>query len=402
MRHTKLTTGAIALALVAASASNTRADDDATAALDLQAKQIAVQKAQVDLEAAKAALVKTELVPPGSGTSGAVATTTGAGSAEELVLSQSAADELAKDMANGIMTACEQSTAAIVVLVGDDKRTLADAVSYDLTRDRISHTLENALELTKEVDQPPGGERAFLGGLGIAGVVSLSTAVLSYFRSDYSIGGGSIDADQEAFANLLASRLNGRSVYFPADFTISVDSPIVENVKGDLSKFDSQAALLTGRVNAIGRQIKGLADSKDPKDKAESDRLARLQTVASSAVEAYNTFANGLLAVDAKGGSSLQRVAQEKALFGGDHCAVEIKLSKMAGSTLTVKNFWSGFGSRIPFYVSGTVVGTYRVLDRHGKTVTSNTFTRSTRLYRIDGGVKDAAPIPRSVGSATK
>jgi hypothetical protein len=325
----------------------------------------ALSKSQYELEQEKRTI-------PASGTTGAVAVGTGAGTAEENLLAVRALGQIADQVKDKVVAACKSATrngeseiAAGAPAAGRDADALPTVVIY-LGDDHPSHA---PVEIFKRTVTQLRGELSQAGvklpndpaapaAAGIA--VAAATAFLSYFKTDYSIQGNALTTDNGQLGAVIAERLSAVSAgtYFASEADPEIDS----TVTAQLQDLQARADVAVAQAKSLRNQIAAL-----PKDDPRGVPLDLQATRFEKAAADVQTFMVALQTADATGDTPILKISRELALEAQpNRCNLQVKVVNSAGTTYTEKNLLSSIGF-MPFYVSTTVTATYRIWGRDNR-----------------------------------
>ncbi|MFI4950343.1 MAG: hypothetical protein ACHP7A_04830 [Caulobacterales bacterium] len=371
---------AAALAVMAlALATSARADDAADAAAARKA-QAEADKAEYDAQAAKYSAQEEKVKAAnaglaGSGISGKADAGTNAGAAEAAMLSALAINKTAKEIA-GLMP-----NGSVVIFAGKDAPDLTLAQLFDLRVAGIEKSFteaNDAFDAAKNADSRSNQLLEFATPV-LTGLSALSS-IVSYFKTDYSVGGIAVATDDYMLAVAVAGEMKGRAFIAGQQ----VDDVASAEIQDRLAKLQrTSAAAADSRAKALAR-IAELTPKAPAKKKGRhaavpvppaDPRIARYQVAADELDEAiarYDGFIADILGKPASGSGDSKKdavpaklpldtiIAQEStrlALRTAGH-ALYLKVHSGAGGYYAEHNIWTGLGA-MPFHVSGAAVVSY-------------------------------------------
>jgi hypothetical protein len=352
-------------------------------ALGLEKLRAEVQKLRADAESATAKsqgdVLKAMLgEAPSSGFAGGVSVSEGAALAEQTSLARRKAKELAKATATDLLKVATGSH--IYLTNGDTLPSRSLAQTFDLQFGAVARALNDAIKLSDAImptaAKPPKGVVAAVPVIAAAGLVlSGINSVLSYFRSDYQIGGRALSGDLRAFVSSFAHELiaHGRKVWLDGAVP-PVDASVIKALTEELSALGTKASEARSRAAEHARMAKVLtpiavlpapsaagaapkaAPNPDPKGLRPGHE--RAEATLSSAISAYEAFLTALFANESST-PPIQLVAQARALdaFLADEGATiaAIKLGEAFGTKLSTKNLLTTLKGEVPFKVSAFI-----------------------------------------------
>ncbi len=381
------------------------AEDPAAAQLAVatQAANIAAQ--QKALSDSQAAILKNNFIVPESGFTGTVTANDKAGTFEATLLAARAANTAATGISDQIKTAGHAS-GSIVLYGTSDLPDFQPLIAFQAQYNTLNQTLLSAIA---EIDARMGGlakfdihnEAAFTPAV-IGAAFDAANKLLGYFRTDYTIQGVSVTADDALLVNALADALRRKSVTvtMPALFNAPAlmnDSPIVQSLVtlADLrSKLQQKVDVANAHAEGLGKLASAEADAA--KKTEETNGAADLKALADqgkAALALYDGLITKLTTPDDKAKVPLAAIipqdAVRTALRAGANLLVA-KVSSAGGSWYTKKNFWTFFGG-MPFYTMGGVVVHYNLLDgRTGAVLAAGAIP-------IDGGFFKIGKLPEAL-----
>lgn len=380
-----------------ASVEQRAAADIAKAVADAEAaahgKEEAAAKARAAAIAAEQAEVKARFgnISANSVTPGAVDLGNGAGTSEATVLATRALDALALDVANGL----DQD---VIVIAGNSPPQLGNLSLYNFRRkladtlfmnaNQSSQAAEDALAAF-ENENPAisaAGANESIGAVitGAGAALDAASKIASFFKTDYKFENLQVTGlTDEVLAVAVAGHLarKGKTAYLAgrtpggsdaeAIFT-ELKSLIEDRIKSDQRRAAGEAALL--KLEAMLKAAK--SDSVKTRINAVIDAFTRSIAAEKAASDGFDAFIASLGATEGNR-SMIQRISEERALerlMAKDHNRLFVSVTAQGGSGYTRKNIWNFLGAQ-PFFVSGSVVANWTLVDKHGKVIKSGVAT---------------------------
>ena len=212
----KITAAAVAVAML--SATTARAQDAAKAVdtVESETAVMALKQAKLDYAQQKYGVAA-------SGMTGGLEKGDNAGLAEATLLSNGTMQATAAVLAGRVAEGCK----VVMLYPGDTHPNRAEAMAFDVQVDRLSDRLDKAIKAYEDAygevkTTPPSTKMAFVGAIGPAGLVALGTNLISYFKSDYQVGGGELPKDSGKFGAYLSAALQHkdplRKVYYATEY----------------------------------------------------------------------------------------------------------------------------------------------------------------------------------------
>ena len=225
-----------------------------------------------------------------------------------------------------------------------------------------------------------------------AAIFAIASIVGNLFRSDYTVQGVTLTADDLLLAKAVAGAATPSikapialpSVYRPAALTS--DNPLVAAIA-----FVDQ---LRAQATQLSATHKANATSMGKKGKAFAARAAAQSAVAAdldAAAKAYDDYLAKVSTPSDKGVSELAEAARQakvRADLQAGSYMLAVKMNAAGGSTFTRKNFWTFLGG-VPFHVSGGTVASYTLVD--GKTGN----VAGAGSYGVAGGFESVGSLHR-------
>jgi len=363
-------------------------------------------RAEAELAAFKAAMGEV----PASSYKGNVELKDGAGKTEAYLLSAKAVQEAAQKIATHLPK--QTGTKFVLLYPSKDLPTFQALLTFRTQVSTIRNVLISATNASNANNTLPGVPTppriaAAVGGVGIA--LQTLDNLLSYFRTDYSVGGVEITLDESLLVHALAGSMqsSGKNfqVILPAtynpqafDFVITSITDLV-NLAGEAQKAaDLQATLAVQLIN-----LANLA--ANPAQKADLLSQADHHKALSDRCKAAVTLADGyiakLVAPDDKGIAPLASVLREEAVADflrkadKGNMLLIAKLQQAGGGYYTKKNMWTFWGG-MPFYNMGGVVVSYVLINGADGVVLD------AGVVPVDGGYVKADRLPEVINQPPK
>lgn len=377
------------------------ADDSATAQLLAATQAATIAAQQKSLSDTQAAMMKTNFNVPDSGFAGDVKAGDKAGTVEASLLATRALNLAAGIIVSRIGT---KAGSSVVLYGGTDLPDFQSLISYLAQSQAIDKALDDAL---LKMDDPQARADALLGpqpefvtpamvGAGF----DAANKLLGFFRTDYTIQGVAVTADDLLLINALADALTEKriSVRLPALYNAPAlleTSPIVTKLDLLTAKrvaLQQKADLAYSTAAALTSAAASEADAATKKRKVEA--CASLKTVSDQAkvvVGLYDGLLTRLTAPDDRAKVPLAAIIQQEAIRSALQNGANLMTAKMSssgGTYYTRKNFWSFFGA-MPFFTMGGVVVNYSLFD--GRTG----IVLSAGAIPLDGGFFKVSRLPR-------
>lgn len=359
------------------------------------ADQIAAAKAAKDLADAKKAQADASLAAfkatigdvPTSGYTGSVDVKTLAGEIEAGLLATKAVREAAMKIDAEVRASIDQS-GAIVAMATSDVPTFQNLILYKAQVAIVRSALNDAVNASRKAGRVEGATPEAVPLLAAAGtVLDAANKLLSFVRSDYSVGGVAVTLDDALAVDEVANLLRKKGSYGKA-FTVTVPgiynpqaladsgSSLVTDLK-DLTTLKVVAESFTKQHDAeVDRLTKAASVETNPDKKAALQKDASQQKALADGLRAatalFSTWFGKLSAVDDKGSSSLVMIVKEKAIadqLAHAHLLI-LKVQKAGGGYLVKKNVWTFFGG-MPLYHMGGAAVSYLLLDGTSGNVTA-------------------------------
>ncbi|MBI3505161.1 MAG: hypothetical protein HY059_09985 [Proteobacteria bacterium] len=328
-----------------------------------------------------------------SGITGSVQIADKAGALEASLLAAGAMNAAADRIA--ALVPAQASKRSVLLFGSADTPGFQSLASFRAQTGVVKKLFTDADEAGKRADAKTGVEfttEAVPAIAAAAVAVEAATKILSYFRSDYTLGGIELTSEDAPLVHALASALARSSknmdVRLPALYAgpPGAESPAAGELK-ELLLLKAAAAAKVSHHDAVA--AKHAADKDKGKAKAHKDAVDAWK----GAAAAFDAFAAKLTAPDEKGNTQLASVARESALAkqleeGG--LLLVAKVHKAGGAYYAKKNLWTFFGG-MPLYHMGGVVASFALMD--GKTGS----VLQSGLVPVHGGFVRAKCLPKAV-----
>jgi hypothetical protein len=342
----------------------------AKAAKDFADAQKALAEAKkAEAEAQSAAFKATVGDVPASPYSGTIDVRPNTGEIEAALLAARAVREAAVTIDSTIRRSLT-ANGNIVVMAAADVPTFQSLIAYRAQVGIVRTALEDAIKKATPAPDPKQRITPIVGAAGT--VLDAANKLLSFFRTDYIVGGVTVTLDDllavAEVANLLRQTRDGKAfvVTIPAIYNPKALSDparfLVTDVR-DLSLKKQEADGLTKAQDAVVDEFSKKAnDEKDPIKKAalqkRADDAKALADGLRSASTLFNTWFGKLTVVDDKGTSALVTIVKEKTIsdqLATGHFLV-LKIQKAGGGYLVKKNMWTFFGGMPLYHMGGAAV----------------------------------------------
>jgi len=382
------------------------ADDPAAVQLAAATQAANVAAQNKALSDSRAAILKSNFTVPESGYTGDIKVGDKAGGVEASLLAARAVNLAASKIMKRIGHKAGDS---IVLYAGSDLPDFQSLIAFRAQCQTIGTTLDDALG---KLDAPQANAQALLGPrvefvspAMIGAGLDAANKILGFFRTDYSIQGVTVTADDLLLINALAGDLTdkGVKVRLPALYNASAlldDSPIITQ----LGSLTSERVALQQKVDLASSTVEALSTAAgketDPAKKAQKvDAAAKLKTASDQGkvtVSLYDGFLTKLTTPDDKAKLPLAAIIQQdavrSALKGGANL-MTAKISSAGGTYYTRKDLWSFFG-RMPFFTMGGVVANYSLFKGETGVILS------AGAIPLDGGFFKVGRLPKELNGA--
>ncbi len=368
----KITATAVIVAML--SATTARAQD-AVKAVD----PVAAETAAIALKQAKLDYAKQKNGVVASGLTGGLEKGDNAGLAEATLMSNGTMQATAAVLAGRVAGSCK----VVILYPGDTHPNRAEAMAFDAQVDRLSDRLAKAIKAYEDAygevkTTPPGSKMAFVGPMGLAGFLSLGANLLSYFKSDYQVGGGEIGKDAGKFGAYLNAALHHndplRKVYYAAEYL----PPISAEVKSAFKTLD-EAYFKAKRAESAATLRAAVAADSEPKAKATA-----IAGELKAAAEAYDTFVKGLMDANDAGERPLAAINAQISLRNTEGvCELGYTVASNAFTTYNRKNILSGMIGQTPLSVFVVVDVVYKGWGSDGQLVASGVVAQTSEKLKL-------------------
>jgi hypothetical protein len=378
-----------------------KAKDDAVEAAN-SAKAIAeAKKAQSDAEVAAFKAQFGEI--PDSGIKGSVELGDKAGSMETALLATRALASASDKIAEAVKASLNQSTAVLIFPSGEvpDLKALS---GFRALKPTLLNQLTSAL-IASEKAKTPEVEVPVIPAIGVA--LSTMTKLLSFFASDFKVGGIDLTPDSILLAEAVGGKLRSGSSQGPEVFLKYIFNPIILTAHArffvaELQPLSEQYEKVLDAIraregnisNLTGKLAKITGDTQDDRTakikltegmKPHQDAVEKLKRTA----QAYETFMSKLTGSDGGLDQLIRQFEMEEFLNKENSYLLVVKTHKAGGSHYVEKNLWTSFG-KMPFKVMGGVIASYSLFKgKSGSLVMSG-------IVPVHGGfhsVKDLADL---------
>ena len=278
-----------------------------------------------------------------------------------------ASEEIARDV-NKALPAAE----SVLVFAAGDFPKFDTLIPYNAQLNISGAALDRALKM------PPLG----VGVEGVAEALPAAATVLdsvtkliSFFKSDFTVGGVDVTLDDPLLVNSVAKKLNAlqRKVSTPAVFNpklLAAESPFLKRLLDVLDTRQLAGATATALQSQIDSLTKTIAAETGDQKQADQQKAAAASRKV-SALQAANSFVDAILAklvaIDDKAGSApLYNIVKEdvlaQMLADGKTHALIVRIQKAGGGYLIKKNLWTFFGA-VPLYHMGGAAVSYALYN---------------------------------------
>jgi hypothetical protein len=361
--------------VAAAKAAKELADAEKAAA-DAQKAAADARKAQS--EAALAAFKASVGDVTASGYTGAVNLAEKAGTTEATLLAAKAVNTAAQRISEALPPGPEKE---IIILAMGEMPNFQPAILFRTQIAVYKKAFTEAQKISDAADktapEPSGFKLEAVPVAAAAGVaLDALNKLLSYFRTDYKIGGIDLTLDDSVLIHSLAgviadsNKRKGVKVlgfYNPAALS--------EDGSGILLELTNLSHLKTGSLERAnrhdklsGRFAEDAGKESDNQKKADFLNKAKTHKAAADALRlaasSYDNFSTKFTTADDKGGIPLANIIRDIAVFNAlkDNDLLAVKLQKFGGAYYTKNNIVTFFGG-MPFFHMGGVVASYLLMD---------------------------------------
>lgn len=352
-------------------------EDTAAKALATVTQAAAVAAQQKALSDSQAAIQKSLFTVPDSTYTGEVKAGDKAGTMEAALLAAAAVQAAAKGIREKIGPKVQgkvvvlyggaevpdfQAVVAIRAQLRGTTAALDDAMKkMDSALKKANEELKKAPAVRLELPVTPST---------VGAALDAANKIFGYFRTDYSIQGVVVAADDLQLLNSLASELSeAATVKMPAMYNANAlleESSLVK----ELNELAMKKVLFQPTFDAATTRITALSAAKDtdpnkPEMAAAATELKAALDQGKAAVALYDSFITKTSTADDKGKVPLTVAIQQDAvrqMLKDGAALLTAKISVAGGTYYTRKNLWSFFGS-MPFFATGGVVINYTLLE---------------------------------------
>ncbi|MCX5829882.1 MAG: hypothetical protein NTV58_18095 [Deltaproteobacteria bacterium] len=379
--------------------------DAQTATANAQMAAANAQKAQAEAEVAALKAKIGEI--PASGYTGATELGAGAGSAEAVLLSAIAVNDIAKKFAERMkkdipIVGTQKVTKIILTAsttVPDFQALMVFSTQYASLQIAIAAARKEA-EITHATDTGVKLESVAAIGLGLAAINN----ILAFAKTDFKYVGFDVTATDSMLLNATARHLKAEnatveipSLYLPDAMAISNPGLKMTSQVLDWSKEAKRNIKLFEAAQArLEKQSADAPSNQELKDKLQKvkDSLAIWKAVS----DAIDAWVKQVTTADDKGMVPLATIIRQSAIkqkLDGGASLVIIQLHKLVGTGYTKKNLWSSLGAN-PFFMAGGAVASYVAFDGPNGAVLSSMF------LPVHGGYHSVSEIEEVVNNANK
>ncbi len=332
--------------------------------------------AESQLAAMKAAVGEV----PGSGLTGGVEMKADAGKLEAALLASQAVGEVSSKIDTAVRAVLKDPKPTIVLLASGDMPNFQNLSAYKVQSGIVHKALEESIKKSKELEGQTRALGAFVGEFGIA--LDAVSKIMSYFRSEYTVGGVELKLDDVLLVNGVSDRLiaakdaNNKEqaayqVFVPGIYNPSAMDGAATALVNELSELSKTRQEAAGRAkwheDTAERLTKESNSAPEPQKKELLEKALRHKQMAAdltAAVAVYNTWFGKLSAVDDKGAIPLASVVREQAIYDAvkNGVVLLVKIHNAGGGYYVKKNLWTFFGG-MPLYFMGGVSATYTLLQ---------------------------------------
>jgi hypothetical protein len=362
----------VAAAMACAIAGHAQSTDPAIAKGMAEA-----QLAKAQAEAKTAQLTYANAAGPAAAQTGKVDVKTNAGQIEADVLMAQSLSPIATKIIEGIKG--KASGKPIVVFAGTDGQPLARWEMFHFRTARIEEQFGLLAARKKNLDDRYDGltnkihiaeYSNFVSAVtGITPGLAAVSKVLSYFASDYEVGGITVATDDTLLVAAIASQPDGLQLYLPSRL-MKVGAG--DEIYAIVARLDESSQLAQTWV-AGGKKRSADLNELAKKDKERADALTALAKDydvfvddCGKVIASRDALMATLASTDDKNPMPFSAVVQEKAIsdaMGPDGFGLFVHMHSAAGGDFTKKNLWTYLGG-MPFYVSGGAVASYFLIGR--------------------------------------
>lgn len=376
--------------------SSDTAADQLKAQKDLAELQKSVFEAQKAQYEAQLAAVKAKFGDlQASGTTGTADLSTGAGTAEGLLLGTKTVNQIADAFVCDILLKKEPAKFVL-------STTSAVPDFQLLTAFEAQHTAM-AVAVKKAETSTGSEEKAVTESPALAAALPFVSNLLSYAKTDYKFIGFDITTSDAMLLRAIAGKLvaKGRAVNIPAVYYLpqaSESSLSLLSQIGDLDTWSLKAKKLLGLYGDQKKQIeKDLARTPNDETLKKKSEQLQLNTATWQAIaDAIDAWSKKLITADDKGTSAIATIVRQGAIkqpLDAGAGLLVVELHKVSATGYSKKNLWSSLGAN-PFFVMGGAVASYVLVN--GKTGE----VMSAQLLPLSGEYLSVSDVEQRVNSA--
>ena len=345
-----------------------RAQQPVDTRLDDLKNQKAMVDAQKDLANSQTDALKAQLfgTVTGGSFSGAVEMKTNAGVAEANLLASQAIRCASARIAEKIKTAT--SGVPIFLFNVKDFPTFQRLAAFRFRKEVVK-------EAYKAINVGRGGEEAVEAIPALAsGALDTLSKILGFLKSDFSVGGTEVKADDSQLVFAMAGSLSSQDVHLPGIYNPSAHTTAVSRMTGVLADLAAFRINANTEMKTLSDSVAQLANGSDAQKKEATVKSARLEQL-KNVVALHDAFLTSLTTPDSGGTLPIVLLAQEFAIddalqAGGT--VLLVKLENAAGGYFVKKNLLTGLGA-MPLYHMGGSSASYLLLrGNDGKVLASD------------------------------
>lgn len=241
-----------------------------------------------------------------------------------------------------------------------------------------------------------GGSESFIATVATAGaILDAGSKLLSYFKTDYTLGSVNVEFDDDVLMTALAGQFNGNAAtlstlkwaYSGDDIDVIIQE--FDTEKTDVRNYEQKIIALNTRVNRLKTRVESLED-----DDLKKELLTKL-TLSTERIKAANTLISGFSTEYAgyvKGvgnadssifiGKLLPALAYERFVKDGTSAVLRVKVEFVGGSYYTKRNIGTSLGG-MPYEAAGGTVVSFALID-----ATTGVISKSG-IIPVHGGYSD-------------
>lgn len=230
---------------------------------------------------------------------------------------------------------------------------------------------------------------AALPGLASSSLDALSK-ILGFFKSDFTIGGTEVKADDTQLLFAVAGSLPKRKVYVPAVYSPVAQADAVSRMTAAVGELAKPRINANKEMKSLSEQVDDLLKGDDEKKQLAESKKSRMD-ILKSVIALHDAFLNSLITPDSNGTLPIALLAQEFAVdasLQADGMVLLVKLENAAGGYFIKKNLLTGLGF-MPLYHMGGAVASYVLLSGKAGTVLASNVVPVHGGFVKAGAVKD-------------